>query len=181
MGGLAAVPPVSSPRGNIIIVLITVFFCLSLVFLCIRLYTNLYIRRLLTASDWLAVAAFLFNIPLAVCSILGVLYGGCGKHINQLTPAHVANVQKLGVLAQTAYPISLGFTKCSICYLLAIMFPVRSVRIAAITLAVRGRTIPSFTLFPSCERSHRLVEFRCPSGFLQSSICYVAYILLTPC
>ncbi|KAL9060209.1 MAG: hypothetical protein Q9162_000823 [Coniocarpon cinnabarinum] len=136
MGGLENVPILLSERGVNTIILTFVFWGLAALLLCLRLYTNSYIRRRLTASDWLCVAGFITYTPMAIGVVLAALYAGQGYHATTIDPLYMENNRKLTLLGETAYPISLSLTKMSICYLLSTIFPMRPFRIACLCLGI---------------------------------------------
>ena len=76
------------------------------------------------------------NLKMADC-IIDCMVGGVGFHADEIDPKYTANNFKLTLGHQTAYPIELGLTKCSIAYLLMTIFETKTFkRLAWCVIAV---------------------------------------------
>ena len=128
------VSPLLSQRGVKCIVVTIALWVLAATSLGLRLFTNFHVRKRTTASDGMIIAAFLVFCGHAVITIHDCFYGGIGFHAKEVGPAYARNSFKLALGQQTAYAVSLGLTKWSICYLLTTIFPLPRFRTIAFAI-----------------------------------------------
>ena len=68
-------------EGRTLLVVVTVFWCLALIAVALRVWARLIKRQPIVFNDYAAFVALLFASGVAICNIVAVSMGGIGQHM----------------------------------------------------------------------------------------------------